>query len=136
MRVQSNSSDSPSNTRTRTRSGIIHFEQSGSSPPDRSSADDAGAAMPKVIGPFVTSRIEEPDHPLSNRIDAGHVWSFCQVAFRARKGEIFGGLATAMLSRPNMFHMKSQFGKSLWQMAVFAAITRPAANQFAQSQIH
>ena len=94
----------------------------------------------EVVAPSLAAWMKERNDPPGLWFDAGEIWSFEPVAVRAGEREVISRIAPAVLSRDDVFDVKTQFGKSLRQPAVFAAVVSPGANQlahkFARHRVH
>ena len=70
------------------------------------------------------------------RIDRGKVGALVQIAAVTCQGEILRRIVAQMLRGDNVFDVKCQVVRFLWEAAVFAAVTSSTADQRFCPRIH
>jgi len=116
----------------------VHPKNVGGCASDRSEPhNESVASKTKVFGPNIRAGIEKPCQLAGVRINAGEIRSLFSVAQMAGKGEVGYLLSSAMLSRDNMLHMKSEVGIILLvNSAILTTVVSPLANKVFGSVIH
>jgi hypothetical protein len=108
---------------------IVQSEKRDRHPSDWRLANHERAVQGKMFSPRVPPGMEEPHNLASPRLNAGKVGTLHQVAIGTGQGQVLRIVSAAMLARDDVFNMKAQFGKLLWEVAVLTTTARPAANQ-------
>jgi hypothetical protein len=89
-----------------------------------------------MIVPLIAPGMKQSDDVARIRVDARQVRAFIGVASVARPGEIVWVVATAMLPRNDVLHVKWEPLNSSRKAAIFAAVVRTSANEISQLVVH
>src|SRR5258708_12886395 len=116
----------------------IHAKDVGCRASDRSEPDNESAVLKmKMLIPDVRTRIEKPRQFVSVWVNAGKVRSLLVITQVTSEREIHQVLRSPMLSRHNVFDMKSE----IWVVAlanstIFTSIVSPLTNALFRCIIH
>ena len=86
-----------------------------------------------MIEPLISPQIKQPDNFRRNRIDAGEIRAFAEIAAVTGKGQIARIIATTVLARHYVFDMMCKRGTFLRKETVFATVSRPASGRVSVS---
>ena len=96
-------------------------------PTHRRSAQENGPLPVEVPGPFVTTRVEQPNLLLGSRIDPCQVGALVVVVRQASEGQVCRNRAAAMLLGNDVVDLKGSRGEGLRQLAILATVARAGA---------
>jgi hypothetical protein len=82
--------------------------------------------------PALTTRVEQSDDFLCKRVLAAEIGPFFQIAAMAAPAAIVEIVASTMVPRDNVLHVKCSGAGHIRKPAVFASAARPLANKLAQ----
>jgi hypothetical protein len=87
---------------------LVDGENPHRRPADWRKPDETGTQPCEVGTPFVATRVIKPDEFLRQRVDAGQVGTFVQVAVNATESEIRYGVAAAVLPGDDMVNLVTE----------------------------
>jgi hypothetical protein len=95
-------------------------------------ASQRNAIPNEVLVPIILTRIEEFSELPGQRIEAGYVWPFAQVARETGPGQIVCRGFAVVLFGDDVVNVKRKLGRVLREVAVFATAQRAANDQCLQ----
>ena len=101
---------------------IIYGEYLDSRAPHGGDTFDNRSPQAEMIEPTTTPRIKQRHNLTRNRIDAGLVWAFPEIAAVTGKGQIAGIVGPAMPAGYNKLDVMSQGTTILRKLTIFAAV--------------
>lgn len=114
----------------------VHPQERCRRPSRRSLSFNHGAVDLKMLVPVVAPRAEELHYPFCFRIYRAQIRSLVKITVVAGQREILDFIATAVLSRHDMIHVKWRVNRrGLLYMAEFAAVSRTLPDQAARSLV-
>ena len=99
-------------------------------------AFEEGTVPLEVSLPVLATRVKEPNNFPRVRINAGKICSLKDVAWDTGPGAVFMGIRTVMELGNDVIELERQVIIILWNLAVFAAIVRAAADQVCGGSVH
>ena len=90
----------------------------------------------EVVGPAVSSGIKQRDNLSCDRIDAGQVRAFAQIATVTREGEVPGIVGPTMLAGDDVFDVMRQRTAVLREETIFARVPGTGSDKDSRRRIH
>src|SRR3954470_10478834 len=108
--------------------GVVHHQNADGCPSDRRKSGQGGTGNGEMFLPAVLPGIEQTAECAGCGVNARDVRALMEVAAPARQREIFQLTGPAVLSSDDVVNHVSEAGGGLRETAVFARVSRPAAN--------
>lgn len=106
----------------RDRGGTIHVERTDRRPPHRREADDPRTPPPKMLGPYLFSRMVQRHDLLADRVNTGDVGPLVEVAPQAGHGQIIQLRLAAVEPGGDVVDGEGEVERRLGQPALLAGI--------------
>ena len=108
----------------------VHVQDLDGRPTDGGSARDVDSLEGKVVFPPLLARVEQLGDRAGERVNAGQVGAFVEIAVDAREAEIGLIIGAAVLARADVLDVEGGERRViLMQVAILAAVCRPLAHQ-------
>jgi len=105
--------------------------------PDGCQANEGWTIPTKMLGPLVTTRVEEGSDLSRERVETGDVWSFVVIARKAGQTKIARPCWASVLLGDDVIDFEGQIRVvDHRQLAVFATLVRTPPNEFRQFASH
>jgi hypothetical protein len=115
---------------------LVDAKQVGGGASDGRAADEFAALVAEVIRPFMAAGVEQRRELAGQRVEAGDIRAFVDVAVIAGKGKVARDRAAAMLAGDDVIELEGDTAPGLRKAAIFAAAVGPLAYQPLQGGIH
>ena len=115
---------------------FIQPQQIHRRPADCGQADDLPVVIGKMFIPIVETGMKQARQLFGFWIEAGKVRALVQIAVMAGKREVFRRVFSAVLSRNDVFDVKSQRLEILMQPAIFTTIFCALPDELSQPGVH
>lgn len=116
--------------------GSIDAQNADRRPANRRFPHELCSRPPKMYGPSVLTRIEQPRHFTCLLISPGEIRAFVRVATEARPAKVLGAGRAAVFRCHHMVSLEAQLGDGFRQMAILAPETRALSDLPAQARTH
>ena len=115
---------------------LVHPQQIHCRPSDRSKTNDFPVAICKVFRPIVEPWMKQARELFGFGVKTGKIRAFVEIAVMAGKRKVFRGVLSAVLSRDDVFDVKSERLEILMKPAILAGIFCALPDGLAQSGVH
>jgi hypothetical protein len=116
--------------------GVVHREYVDRCAPDCGNPFDNRSSAAEMIGPGVTPWIKKGDKLPGDRIDAGPVRAFAEIAAVAGKRQVAGIVGPTVLPGDYVLDVVRKSANVLRKQAVFATVRGLGADEFPRGRIH
>ena len=108
----------------------VHVQDLDGRPADGSCAGDVDSLEGKVVFLPLLARVEQPGERAGERVNAGQVGAFVEIAVDAREAEIGLIIGAAVLARADVLEVQGRERRViLMQAAILAAVRGPLAHE-------
>ena len=116
--------------------GIVDPEYVNGRTPDRGDANQDGTVPSKMVGPLLTTRMEQWNYLPSLRIDSGQVWPFVAIALRTTERQVIRLGRAVVLFGNDVINLKTPTVLVLPELAILTAIGSTDAYELLQRTVH